>query len=181
MINKNLNSAENGSKYLDVLRDLFILIEEEPFDINYRSSKKVGKSKKKHLIDPSLSCVALNLNHKNILNDMNTFGFLFESLVIRDLRIYADSLNAKLYYFRDNSSGDEIDAIIEFEDGEYATFEIKLSMNGFDEAKKSLIKFKNAVNKKPKFSCIVLGLSDYIFYNKEENIYCVPFTSLKPY
>ena len=81
--------------------------------MNYRSSSRVGKTAKRHLVDPSLCCASLQLTTDKLLHDHETFGFLFESLVERDLRIYADYLDGHLYHFRDNTSGDEVDAIIE--------------------------------------------------------------------
>lgn len=115
---------------------------QEAYSINYRSSSRVGKSAKRHLADPSLCCAALGLSAQKLMNEFNTFGFLFEALAERDLRIYADCIGGKLYHFRDNSSGDEVDAIIEFKDGSYAAFEIKLSYAAAKEAIANLEKFR---------------------------------------
>ena len=145
------------SDYYDVLEDLYLIKNQDAYNINYRSSQRVGKSFKRHFVDPSLACACLNLNEDKLLGDLNTFGFMFESLVERDLRIYAEYLGGQLYHFRDNQSGDEVDAIIEFEDGEYAASEIKLSSNHKDEAIESLKKFYNNVSKKPKFMYAIIG------------------------
>ncbi len=166
--------------YLDVLDRLHIIQNEPAYSINYRSSKRVGKSPKRHLVDPSLSCACLNLNVAKLMSDLKTFGFMFESLVTRDLKIYADFLDAELYHFRDNSTGDEVDAIMEFSDGEYAAFEIKLGYNKIDEALKSLERFYNGVSKKPKFMCVIVGNAQGIAYDKDKNTYIVPITALKP-
>jgi len=112
--------------------------------------------------------------------DLNTFGLMFESLVVRDLRIYMNYLNGHVYHFRDNISGDEVDAILEFEDEEYAAVEIKLSYIKIEEAKESLKKFYKNVKKKPKFMCIIVGNLSAVMIDKETGIYIVPITSLKP-
>lgn len=168
------------NSYLDILKSLHILVEDNAFEINIRSSQKVGKSPKRHLVDPSLSCAALKISPKKLMSDIKTFGFMFEALVERDLRIYAQSLEGNLMHFRDNASGLEIDAIIEFSDGEYAIFEIKLGFNIIDEAKKNILKFRKNVSKKPIFSCIIVGLLDYTTYDVENDIYIIPITALKP-
>lgn len=80
-------SRNTLSNYLDILRDIYILIEDEVFDINYHSSKKVGKSNKRYLVDLSLSCYLIGLNTKSLINDLKTFGFMFEALVEMDLRV----------------------------------------------------------------------------------------------
>ncbi len=166
--------------YISVLNDLYLTANQDAFSINYRSSKRVGKSSKRHLVDPSLSCALLNLTTLKLMGDLNTFGFMFEALVERDLRIYMDYLDGHLYHFRDNTSGDEVDAILEFDDGEYAAVEIKLTYNGVDEARKSLQKFYNNVKKKPKFMCVIVGCCEAVIKDKETGIYIVPITSLRP-
>ena len=135
---------------------------------------------KRHFVDPSLACAALNLTEGKIVNDLKTFGFLFESLVERDLRIYMDYLDGNLYHFRDNVTGLEVDSILEFADGEYAAVEIKLGFNQVEEAKKNLLSLANNMNKQPKFMCIIVGYLDFAVRDEETGIYIVPFTSLKP-
>ena len=165
---------------MNVLNDLYMTANQEAFAVNYRSSKRVGKSPKRHLVDPSLACAALNLSVEKLLHDHETFGLLFEALVERDLRIYAESMGAKLYHFRDNTSGDEVDAVIEFKDGEYAAFEIKLSDGSIEEAKESLAKFYDNVQVKPKFMCVIVGHCEAIMFDEEKGIYITPFTSIAP-
>ena len=132
------------------------------------------------MIDPSLACASLDLSIDKLMNDHNTFGLMFESLVERDLRIYMDYLDGHLFHFRDNISGDEVDAILEFRDGSYGAVEIKLSDGSIDEAKKSLLKFYDNVEKKPKFMCIIVGHYEAVIQDKETGIYIIPITSLKP-
>ena len=157
-----------------------MLNNQEAYSINYRSSKRVGKSPKRHLIDPSLACASLDLSVDKLLMDHNTFGLMFESIVERDLSIYMDYLDGRLYHFRDNTSGDEVDAILEFRNGDYAAVEIKLSEGGIEEAKTNLTKFYNNVSKKPKFMCIIVGHYEAVIKDLDTNIYIIPITSLKP-
>ena len=166
--------------YVIVLDDLYLTANQEAFSINYRSSKRIGKSPKRHLVDPSLACASLDLTVVKLLNDHETFGLLFEALVERDLRIYMDYLDGHLYHFRDNVSGDEVDSILEFRDGEYAAVEIKLSDGSVEDAKKSLMTFYKNVNKKPKFMCIIVGHYEAVIQDKETGIYIIPITSLRP-
>lgn len=166
--------------YLDVLNRLHIIDNQNAYSENYRSPKRVGKSPKRHFVDPSLACACLGLTKDKLISDLRTFGFMFESLVERDLRVYMDYLNGQLYHFRDNVTGLEIDSILEFSDGDYAAIEIKLGFNGIDDAKKSLLSFYDNVIKKPKFMCVIVGYLDFVVKDPETGIYIVPITALKP-
>ena len=175
-----LEGRNTVSDYLDVLNRLYVIDEQEAYSENYRSPKRVGKSAKRHFIDPSLACAVLELSEEKLLNDLNTFGFMFESLVERDLKIYADFLDGHLYHFRDNVSGLEVDSIFEFKGGEYAAIEIKLGNNKVEEAKETLLKFANNMKKKPKFMCIITANSTYVAKDKKTGIYILPITALMP-
>lgn len=178
--NDLIESRITVTDYLSVLDDLHLLNNIEAFSTNYRSSKRIGKTSKRHLVDPSLACASLDLTIDKLMKDLNTFGLMFESLVIRDLTIYMDYLDGHLFHFRDNNSGDEVDAILEFRDGNYGAVEIKLSEQGIEDAKKSLVKFCNNVVKKPKFMCIIVGHYEAIVKDNETGIYIIPITALKP-
>ena len=132
--------------YIDVLNRLHLIENQEAFSLNYRSSARVGKVAKRHFTDPSLVCACLDLSVSKLLLDFNTFGFLFESLVEHDLRVYMNYLDGSLYHFRDNVSRDEVDSILEFKNGDYAAVEIKLTSKGIEEAKKSLVTLKLSLN-----------------------------------
>lgn len=175
-----LESRATISDYLDVLTRLYVIDSQEAYSVNYRSPERIGKSAKRHFIDPSLACSILELDEEKLVNDLNTFGFMFESLVERDLKIYANYLDGHLYHFRDNVSGLEVDSILEFKGGEYAAIEIKLGNNKVEEAKVNLIKFANSMVKKPKFMCVITANSTYVGYDKENKIYVLPITALKP-
>lgn len=166
--------------YLDVLSRLHITENQNAYSENYRSPNRLGKSVKRHFTDPSLACSCLDLTKDKLINDPKTFGFMFEALVERDLRIYMEYLDGKLYHFRDNVTGLEADAILEFSDGEYAALEIKLGYREVDNAKKSLLNLYSNMVKKPKFMCVIVGFSDVIAKDPETGIYIVPITALKP-
>lgn len=178
--NDTLKGRDTISDYLDVLYRLYIIDYQESYSLNYRSPERVGKSPKRHFVDPSLACAVLELDEKKLMDDFKTFGFMFESLVERDLKIYANYLDGHLYHFRDNVSGLEIDSILEFKGGEYAAIEIKLGNNKVEEAKENLIKFSKSMDKKPKFMCVITANTSYVGYDKENNIYVLPITSLRP-
>ena len=175
-----LSSRDTIIDYLDVLDRLHLIENQEAYGENYRSPSRVGKSPKRHFTDPSLACACLGLTPEKLLRDLNTFGFMFEALVERDLRIYMDYLDGHLYHFRDNVSGLEVDSILEFSDGEYAAVEIKLGYNQVEEAKKNLLKFYDNMIKKPAFMCIIVGKCPAVIKDNETGIYIVPITALKP-
>ena len=180
---KDIDSIESRitlRDYLDVLDRLHIIENQEAFVKNYRSKERIGKSPKRHLTDPSLACASLNMNVDKLLKDLKTFGFLFESLVERDLRIYIEYLGGHLYHFRDNVTGLEVDSILEFSNGDYAAVEIKLGYNAIETAKKDLLKFYDNMITKPKFMCIITGNFTSVVKDKETGIYIVPITALKP-
>ena len=173
-------NKETVGKYLNVLDKLHLLSNQSAFNSNVRSKDNVGKSFKRHFVDPSLACALLNLNYNKMLKDLNAFGFLFEALVERDLRIYSNYIDGELRHFRDNVSGLEIDAIVINNDGDYGAIEIKLGSNQIEEAKANLLKFYDKSDKKPKFMCIVCGLWNSVVKDKDTGIYIIPITSLKP-
>lgn len=175
-----LTSRTTIIDYLDFLERLHLIENQEAYNLNYRSPERVGKSVKRHLVDPSLACACLNLNVDKLMKDLNTFGFLFEALVERDLRVYMDYLDGKLYHFRDNVSGIEVDSILEFEDGEYAAAEIKLGYNEVDNAIRNLQIFYNNMIKKPTFMCVIVGVCQSVYKDPNTGIYVVPITALRP-
>ena len=166
------------SRYLDILDKLYIVNNQEAFSTNYRSSARVGKKAKRRLADPSLAAALLGLTKEKLIKDLNTFGLLFESLVVRDLNVYMEYYRGHVYAFRDNASGDEVDAIIEFSNGEYGAIEIKLGDNQINEAIKSLMKFNDKVEKKPKFLCVIVGIGSGLTRDEKSGVYIVPYNTL---
>ena len=165
--------------YIDILDKLKLIENQSAFSVNLRSSSRVGKSAKRHFTDVSLVCAILGLNYEKLINDVKFLGFLFESLCERDLRIYIESYNGNLYHFRDNTTGLEIDSIVEMPDGEYGAIEIKLGTDKIEEAAENLLKFNSIVQKKPKFLCVISGLHEAII-KRPDGVYVIPITVLRP-
>ena len=169
------------ASYLNAFDRLFLLDNDEPFSTNIRSSVRVKQAEKRHFADPSMACALLNLTEDKLINDLETFGFLFESLVIHDLKVYADSFNAKCYHYQDYQNK-EIDQVIELEDGSWCAFEIKLGANQIDNAAKNLINIRDSIlkenGKAPSTLCVVCGLATAA-YKRPDGVYVVPITSLK--
>ena len=174
----NVASRNTVLEYIDVLEKLHLIENQIAFSINLRSSSRVGKTAKRHFTDPSLVCGILGLTTESLINDVNFLGFLFEALCERDLRIYIESYNGNLYHFRDNTTGLEIDSIVEMQNGDYGAIEIKLGTDKIEEAAKNLLKFNKLAKKKPKFLCIISGLNEAII-KRPDGIYVIPITTLK--
>ena len=189
-LKKDINEIDNEdididtiASYLDAFNRLYLLDNDEPYSSNIRSSIRVKQSEKRHFADPSIAATLLNIKEEEkLINDLNTFGFLFEALVERDLKIYADSFNAKCYHYQDYKNR-EIDSVIELENGEWCAFEIKLGANRIEEAADNLLKIAKELKKEngkmPKTLCVICGLSN-VAYKRPDGVYVVPITALKP-
>ena len=170
------------TSYLNAFDKLYLLDNDEPFSMNIRSSIRVKQLEKRHFADPSITCSLLNIREENkLINDLETFGLLFEALVERDLKVYADSFNAKCYHYQDYNNR-EIDSVIELEDGEWCAFEIKLGANKIEEAAKNLLKIKQEIEKEngkvPSVLCVICGLTNAT-YKRTDGVYVVPITALR--
>ncbi|MDD3623349.1 MAG: DUF4143 domain-containing protein [Bacilli bacterium] len=167
--------------YLDVFERLFLLDNQPPFSPNIRSSIRIKQAEKRHFCDPSLACALLKMTPEMLMGDLQTFGFLFESLCVRDLKIYAESFGAKVYHYQDYKN-QEIDAVIELSDGSWCAFEIKLGANQIDKAAQNLIKIKEKIKSEggnaPSVLCVLCGLSNAA-YAREDGVFVVPITALK--
>ena len=123
----------------------------------------------------------LNLTEEKLINDLETFGFLFEAMVERDLKIYANSFDAKVYHYQDYLNR-EIDSVIELEDGNWCAFEIKLGVNQIESAAKNLLDIQNSIKaengKAPSVLCVICGMSNAA-YKRSDGVYVVPITALK--
>ena len=174
-------SRNTISKYLSAFNRLFLLNNQSPFSPNIRSSLRVKQSEKRHFSDPAMACAMLGITPSKLMNDMETFGFMFEALVEHDLGIYAQSFGGKLYHYQDYKN-QEIDAVIELEDGEWCAFEIKLGAKKIDEGASNLIKVCNSIvengGKAPKVKCVICGLSNAA-YQRADGVFVVPITALK--
>ena len=176
-------SYDTVTDYLDVFDRLFLIDNQPAFDPNLRSSIRVGKRVKRHLTDPSLGIAALRIGKDRLMKDLKTFGFFFEALCERDLGIYARTFGAEQYHYRDDS-GVEVDSIIEMPDGRWAAIEVKLGANKINDGANSLLDFKDRMEKNnaktaPCALCVVCGMSDRA-YMRDDGVYVVPITMLKP-
>lgn len=170
------------AQYLDVLDRLFLIDNQPPFANNIRSSVRLKQSAKRHLCDPALACALLTATPDRLLSDLNTLGLLFEALCVRDLRIYAESMDASLYHYQDYRNK-EIDAVIETADGRWHAFEIKLGCGQIDAAAKGLVQLRDSIAHEegiaPSTLCVICGLSNAA-YIRPDGVYVVPITALKP-
>lgn len=166
--------------YINALQRIFVIEDLEAWNPSIRSKTPLRTSSKRHFIDPSIACAALGINSDKLLSDFNTFGYLFESLCIRDLRIYADYLDGKIYHYRDKSNL-ECDAIIVLRDGRWGAIEIKMGAKEFDAAAENLIRLKERVNtdKMPEPSFMMILSATDIGYTREDGIHIVPIGCLK--
>ncbi len=172
-------SRNTVTDYLKVLENIHLIKNQLPYSEKIRSSVRVGKASKRHFIDPSLACSLLGIKQKQLINDLELFGFMFEALVIKDLRIYIEYLGGNIYHYHDNNTGEEIDAIVELRDGTYGAIEVKLGVGNIENAAKHLVSFANKCEKKPKFLCVISGMIDYA-YQRDDGVYVIPIIGLKP-
>lgn len=153
------------------------LVENTPaFSLALRSASRVGKGVKRHLADPSLCVSLLQTDKERLIGDPYTFGYLFEALCERDLDIYARASGGSLRRYRDYQNN-EIDAVIEYPDGRWGAFEIKLSSAQTDSAAKNLLKITAMLEKKgarrPEMLCVICGLCP-MAYRRKDGVYVVP-------
>jgi predicted AAA+ superfamily ATPase len=136
---------ETITEYLAALERLMVVEQLPAWSPHIRSADTLRKAPKRHFVDPSLAVGTLGLSVGKLLADLNYFGFLFESLVIRDLRIYAEAHDGKVYHYRD-SRDMEVDAVIEYPDGTWAAFEVKMGFSAQDEAASRLLAFAKKID-----------------------------------
>lgn len=175
-------NIDTVAEYLDIFSRLFITDNQPPFASNIRSSVRIKQAEKRHFADPSLACSVLGITPERMLGDLETAGFMFEALCERDLRIYAEADDAALYHYQDYA-GKEIDAVVEFRNGEWIAFEIKLGANQIDAAAENLISIRDSIaeeksGKPPKAMCVLCGMSNAA-YQRPDGVYVVPITALK--
>lgn len=166
--------------YLNTLEKLFVLEYVSATNLNLRSSIQLRTNSKLELVDPSIVIASLGLKKEDLINDLNFTGFIFENMCYRDLKIYAESIDAELFYYRD-SKDFEVDFILRTVDGKWGAIEIKLGAGQIDEAAKTLINFKDKVdiNKsgEPSFLMILTGAE--LSYVREDGVYVVSIGNLK--
>ena len=168
-------------EYLTALERLMIVEDQPAWTPHLRSRSKLRGRPKRHFVDPSLAVAALRADPERLLKDLNLLGLLFESMVIRDLRIYAQAAEAEVLQYRDNT-GLEVDAIIQAGDGRWAAFEVKLGATRVDEGAASLLKFVERVDldRCGKPSALGVIVSDGYGYVREDGISVIPIGALGP-
>ena len=168
--------------YLDALERLFVVEDVPAWSVGLRSRARLRQAAKRHLTDPSLAIAALGANPGRLIGDLETFGLLFESLAVRDLRVYAESTRSHLAHYRD-SSGLEVDVIIERGDGAWIAIEIKLGgETAIDHAARSLHKLRNTVSDRrlgDPANLVVVTSVGY-GYRRQDGVQVVPLTALGP-
>ena len=175
-------SEETVASYLDALRKIFVVEDMPAWNPNLRSKTAIRSSDTRYYIDPSIAAAALGVGPTDLLNDLKTFGFLFETLCVRDLRVFADALNGEVYHYRDKD-GQECDAVIHLRNGKYGLIEMKLGGDKLiEEGAKSLKAMQKKIDKEkmksPSFLMVLTGIGDYA-YRRHDGVCVVPIGCLK--
>jgi len=174
-------SRNSVTDYIHDLKRIFVIEDIPGWDPGIRSKTRMRMSAKMVFADPSLAIAVLGIGKRRLLEDLNTFGFMFENLCIRDLSVYAEYHNGALFHYRDNSNL-EVDAVIEMKDGSWGAFEIKLGENQTEAAAQTLIRLKNkfVLNGAREPSCLVVITGGGTGMKRKDGVYVIPINSLKP-
>ena len=174
--------APTAGGYLTALERLMVVEDQPPWAPRLRSRSRLRTAPKRHFVDPSLAVAALGAEPRRLLADLEWFGFLFESLAVRDLRVYAQPVGARVYHYRDNTNL-EVDAIVDAGPGRWAAFEIKLGMGHVEEAAANLLRFAQRVDTesvgKPAALGVIVGSSPY-GYRRSDGVSVIPVGALGP-
>lgn len=174
-------ARETVRDYLDALERVMIIEDQPAWAPHLRSRSRIRNAAKRHFVDPSLAAAALRATPARLLADLNALGLLFESLVVRDLRVYAQASDATVLHYRDNT-GLEVDAIVEVSDGQWAAFEVKLGQGQVDAAAASLLTFASRVDTAKCGAPAALGVitaSGY-GYRRPDGVHVIPVGALGP-
>lgn len=169
------------SGYIEALRRLFVIDDLEAWSPNLRSKTAIRTSPTRHFVDPSIAIAALGASPANLIADLNTFGLLFESMCVRDLRIYSSALGGSVAHYRDKS-GLEVDVVVHLRNGSYGFVEIKLGgesaiEQGAQTLKKTMEKIDQKRMGSPAFLMVLVGLGDFS-YCREDGVMVVPIRVL---
>ncbi len=171
------------TSYLDALRKIFVVEDMPAWNPNLRSKTAIRTTDTRYFVDPSIATAALGLGPGDLINDLNTMGFFFEAMCVRDLRVFAEALNGKVYHYRDKT-GLECDAVIHLRNGQYGLIEIKLGGDSLiKEGVQTLTALANQIDttrmKSPAFKMILTATGEYAYRRPEDGIYIVPIGCLK--
>ena len=169
--------------YLEALRKIFVVEDMPAWNPNLRSKTAIRTADTRYFVDPSIATAALGMGPADLVNDLNTMGFFFETMCVRDLRVYAEALNGKVYHFRDKS-GLECDAVVHLRNGQYGLIEIKLGGQSLiDDGVRTLNSLAAQVDtsrmKAPSFKMVLTATGEYAYRRSEDGIYIVPVGCLK--
>lgn len=175
-------NEETVASYVNALRKIFVVEDMPAWNPNLRSKTAIRSSDTRYYIDPSIAAAALGIGPNDLVNDLKTFGFLFETLCIRDLRVFADALSGNVYHYRDKD-GQECDAVVHLRNGKYGLIEIKLGGEKLiEEGAKSLKSMEAKIDtdkmNAPSFLMVLTGTGDYA-YRRQDGVYVVPIGCLK--
>ena len=184
MINNDTFSIDTDTilSYINALKKIFVIEEAPAWNPNLRSKTAIRTTDTRYFIDPSIAVATLGLGPKDLLNDLNTFGLIFETLCIRDLRVYASSINGMVYHYRD-ASDLECDAVVHLRNGEYGLIEIKLGGDKLiEEGAETLLRLAKKIDttkmKNPAFLMVLISTGKYA-YKREDGVLVVPIGCLK--
>lgn len=168
--------------YIKALKKLYVIEDLAAWNPNIRSKAAIRTSDTRHFVDPSIGTAALGLGPNDLVNDLNSFGFLFEDMAVRDLRVYAEALDGTLYHYRD-SNGLECDMVLHRRNGSYALLEVKLGgEERINEGASNMIALaKNIDTSKmppPSFMAVIIGVGQYA-YQRKDGVYVIPIGCLK--
>lgn len=171
------------STYLEALRKIFVVEDMPAWNPNLRSKTAIRTANTRYFVDPSIATAALGLGPADLINDLNTTGFLFEAMCVRDLRVFAESLGGKVYHYRDKS-GLECDAVVHLRNGQYGLIEIKLGgesliKDGVETLTSLDAQIDTERMKAPSFKMILTATGEYAYRRSDDGIYVVPIGCLK--
>lgn len=175
-------SEKTALSYINALKKMFVIEDMPAWNPNIRSKTAIRTSDTRYFVDSSIAAATLGLGPDDLVNDLETFGLLFETLCIRDLRVYADAMEGQVYHYRDKDNL-ECDAVIHLRNGSYGLVEIKLGGDdAIDYAVKTLSALANKIDttkmKKPSFLMVLTAVGDYA-YQREDGVWVVPVGCLK--
>lgn len=176
-------SDKTINSYLDALRKIFVIEDMEAWNPNLRSKTAIRTADTRYFVDPSIATAALGLGPADLMNDLNTMGFFFETLCVRDLRVFAESLKGKVYHYRDKN-GLECDAVVHLRNGQYGLVEIKLGGQSLiADGAKTLNSLASRIDttrmKAPSFKMVLTAAGEYAYRRPEDGVYVVPIGCLK--
>lgn len=176
-------SEETIVSYIKALRKIFVIEDMAAWNPNLKSKSAIRTSDTRYFVDPSIGAAALGVGPEDLINDLKTMGLFFETLCVRDLRVYADALGGKTYHFRDRN-GLECDAVVHLRNGKYGLIEIKLGGDSLIEAGAKTLKtlagkIDTEKMKEPSFLMVLTGTGEFA-YKREDGVIVVPIGCLKP-